>query len=159
MLATALAAEAGRRILTPREPVRAPQPVDIRDHFSEAEIARGRAFSRPQRRLACARSLLGTALLVELARRPPAALTHRGGGSARQTALAAGALSLALAVPGLPLRALARRRAIAVGLDTQSWGGWGSDLAKAALIETGFSAALGAGVHALSTRHGERWWR
>src|SRR5579875_3731005 len=159
MLATALAAEAGRRILTPREPLRAPQPVDIRDHFSEAEIARGRAFSRPQRRLARARSLLGTALLVELARRPPAALSRRGGGSAPQTALAAGALSLALALPGLPLRALARRRAIAAGLDTQSWSGWGSDLAKAAAIEAGLGAALAAGLAALSARERERWWR
>jgi STE24 endopeptidase len=157
LLVTALAGEAGRRILTPREPVLAPRPVAIRDHFSDSEIARGREFSRPQRRLALARTLTGAALLAELTRRPPEAL-YRRRASGAQTALAAGALSLALAVPGLPLRALARRRALAAGLDTQSWAGWGADLAKAAVIETGFSAGLGAAVTVLSTRYGKRWW-
>ncbi|MGH2908384.1 MAG: hypothetical protein ACRDK8_03700, partial [Solirubrobacteraceae bacterium] len=51
LLVTTAAAEAGRRLLTPRAPVTAPAAVDLRDHFSQAEIARGRSFSRPQRRI------------------------------------------------------------------------------------------------------------
>ena len=153
------AAEAGRRILTPRAAVAAPRAVDLRDHFSEPEIARGRSFSRPQRRLALARSATGAVLLTALVRRPPAALARRDTASAADTALAAGALSISLALVGLPLRAVARRRAMSVGLDTQSWRNWAIDLGKAAVIETGFSAVLGAGVAAVSTRYGERWWR
>ena len=159
LLLTTVAAEAGRRILTPRAPIAAPVPVDIRDHFSEPEIARGRSFSRPQRRIARARSAIATALLVASVRRPPAALTRRRNEPVADTALAAAALSLGFAIPGLPLRAIARRRAVAVGLDTQSWRGWAGDLGKAAAIETLFSAALGGGVALLSTRYREHWWR
>ncbi|HLI60491.1 MAG TPA: M48 family metalloprotease [Solirubrobacteraceae bacterium] len=159
LLVTAAAAEAGRRILTPRAPVTAPVPVDIREHFSQAEIARGRGFSRPQRKLALGRSALAAAELVALVRRPPAALARRRGAGPARTGLTAAVLPIGLAVPGLPLRALARRRAIAAGLDTQSWSGWASDLAKAAAIEAGLGAALAAGLAALSARERERWWR
>jgi STE24 endopeptidase len=159
LLLTAVAAEAGRRLVTPRAAVTTPVPVDIHDHFSEPEIARGRSYARPQRRIGLARSALATALLVSFVRRPPAAITRRGENPVSDTALAAAALSLGFAIPGLPLRAIARRRAIAVGLDTQSWGGWAADLGKASVIETVFSAALGGGVALLSTRYRERWWR
>jgi STE24 endopeptidase len=159
LLLTSVAAEAGRRALTPRAPVIAPAAVDVHDHFSEPEIARGRAFSVPQRRLGLARSAMATALLTACVRRPPAALARRGTTPVADTALAAAVLSVAFAVPGLPLRAIARRRSIAVGLDTQSWRGWAADLGKAAAIETGFSAALGGGVTLLSMRYREHWWR
>ncbi|HEY3772266.1 MAG TPA: M48 family metalloprotease [Solirubrobacteraceae bacterium] len=160
LLLTTAAAEAGRRILTPRAPVTAPVPVDIRDHFSEPEIARGRSFSRPQRRIGRARSAIATALLVAAVKRPPPALTHRRReGAVADTALAAAAMSVGFAIPGLPLRAIARRRALAVGLDTQSWRGWAGDLGKAAAIETLFSAALGGGVAVVSARYREHWWR
>src|SRR5579875_447516 len=162
LLVTTAAAEAGRRLLTPREPVTAPAPVDLRDHFSDAEIARGRAFSRPQRRLALARSALTAAQLVALVRRPPAVLMRRRTtrpARPADAALTAGVLSVAFAVPGLPLRAIARRRAMSAGLDTQSWRGWAADLAKAGVIESAFGAALAAGVVVLSARQREHWWR
>ena len=158
-MVTTVAAEAGRRILTPRAPVTAPVAVDIRDHFSEPEIARGRSFSRPQRRLGLARSAIATTLLTALVVRPPAALRSPRSTRATDTALAAAVLSLGFTIPGLPLRAIARRRAIAAGLDTQSWRGWVGDLGKGAAIETMFSAALGGGVAVLSSRYRERWWR
>ena len=66
-------------------------------------------------------------------------------------AATAAGLSLGLSLPTLPLRAISRRRAIAVGLDTQSWGGWAGDLAKASAIQTVFAAAArrrGPGRHA-----------
>ena len=67
-------------------------------------------------------------------------------------------LTLALAVPGLPLQIVARRRRVAVGLDTQTWRGWLSDLAKAEVISTGFAAAAGAGAVAAIRRYPRHWW-
>jgi STE24 endopeptidase len=158
ILLTAVAAEAGRRVTTPRSPVTAPAPVDLRDHFSEPEIVRGREFARPQQRLALTSSALETALLAAVVRHPPQALTRRWRRPIIGGAVSAAGLSLALAVPGLPLRALSRRRALAAGLATQSWSGWAGDLAKAAAIQTALTGALGAGVIALSERSPRRWW-
>jgi STE24 endopeptidase len=158
LLVAAAAGEAGRALLTPRGAVRPPAPVDIREHFSEPEIARGRDFARPQRALGLARSVLQTATLVGVARRPPPALRRAVPDPLRGMAAGAAALSLAVSAPGLPLRALARRRAIAAGLDTQSWPGWVADLTKVTVIETGFVAALAGGLGALSDRYRERWW-
>ena len=75
-----------------------------------------------------ARSVIEAAALA--AARPPAARAccAAPGGVARRPAaggaVTAAGLSLALSLPTLPLRAISRRRAIAVGLDTQSWGAW-----------------------------------
>jgi STE24 endopeptidase len=158
LLAVAAAAEAGRRLLTPRTPVRAPVDVDIHDHFSAVEIERGRGFARPQQRLAFARSALGTAALAALVVRPPTVLRRAPADPLRGVAVSAAGLSLALELPALPLQALARRRAMAVGLDTQSWRAWALDRAKLTTIETGFGAALAAGAAGLSGRFGARWW-
>src|SRR5205807_5668540 len=58
----------------------------------------------------------------------------------------------------LPLSALARRRAKAVGLVTQSWRGWAIDQVKATAIESGLSAGVGAGVIAVIRRYPRTWW-
>ncbi len=158
MLLVAVAAEAGRRLLTPRTPITAPVAIDVRDYFSAPEIARGRDFARPQRRLALAGSALELGMLVRLTRRPPAALTRRWTRPAAGGAVGAMGLSLALALPGLPVGALRRRRAIAVGLDTQSWGGWASDLGKALTIQLAFSAAAGGAVVSVTRRYPRTWW-
>ncbi len=158
LLLAAAAAEAGRRLLTPGTPVSEPATIDVRDWFSAAEIDRGRSFARPQRALASTRSALELAGLIALVRRPPAILRRDWSRPTAGGAAAASGLSLVLTVPGLPLRALARRRAIAAGLDTQSWGGWLADLAKTSAIELTFSAAAGAGVIAATRRHPRTWW-
>jgi STE24 endopeptidase len=101
--------------------------------------------------------LVELAALVAVVARPPEPLRRRWGSAAGGGAAVAAGMSLALAVPALPGRALARRRRIAVGLDTQSWTGWASDLLKASAIQTAFSAAAGAGVIA-ATRRFHRWW-
>jgi STE24 endopeptidase len=157
VLATVVA-EAGRRLVTPRSPVTAPAAVDVHDHFSDPEIARGRDFARPQARLGLAGSVLETALLTAVVRRPPPVLARCNARPLAGGAVSAAGLSLALSLPSLPLRALARRRALAVGLVTQSWGGWAADLGKAAAIQTALSGALGAGAIALSRRFPRRWW-
>jgi STE24 endopeptidase len=74
-------------------------------------------------------------------------------------AAAAGAgLALATTAASLPLAAVSRRRALAVGLATQSWRGWAGDLAKATAIESGFAAAGAAIVTKLTQRYPRGWW-
>jgi STE24 endopeptidase len=164
-LLAAATAEAARRVLAPRTPALRPVRVDVQTYFSADEIDRGRRYARPQLRLMLTRSLIDAIALVALVRRPPAALRRvwpggRGGGWGPITggAATAAGLSLALTLPALPLRAAARRRAMAVGLDTQSWGAWAGDAAKASAIQTVFAAAGGAAVIAGTRRFPRLWW-
>ncbi len=53
---------------------------------------------------------------------------------------------------------MARRRAIGVGLVTQSWRGWAADLLKSSAIQGAFSAAAGAAVTSLTRRYPRAWW-
>jgi STE24 endopeptidase len=162
----AASAELAARALAPREPVAAPEPVDILDHFTEGQIRRGRRYARPQLALGLVRSTLDAGVLVALVRaqsrrprlgdpRPRAAATRvtvlRDGG------LAAG-LSVALSVPGLPVAALARRRARSVGLVTQSWRGWATDLGRASAIQGALAAVGGAGILGIMRRWPRQWW-
>ncbi len=73
-------------------------------------------------------------------------------------ALDAAALTLSTSLLPLPISAVARRRAIRVGLVTQSWGGWAVDLVKANVIQTGFVSAAGAAVTAIARRYPRTWW-
>jgi STE24 endopeptidase len=158
VLLAAAVAEVGRRLLTPRTLVPEPVDVDVHDWFSEPELARGRGYARPQRMIALVRSSTELAALVAVVRRPPAPLRRPWSHPLAGGAMTAAGLSLALSAPGLPLRAVARRRAVAVGLDTQTWGGWASDLAKASALQTVFSAAVGAGTIGVTRRWPGRWW-
>jgi STE24 endopeptidase len=157
MLAFA-AAELGVHLLRPRERPIAPARIDLADYFSDSEIARGARFARPQLALGLARGAIELGVLSvaqAAARRVPRSVANRpivGG------ALAAAALSGATSVVPLPLAALSRRRAIAVGLVTQSWRGWAIDLAKANAIGTGLAAAGGGLVVAVTRRYPRGWW-
>jgi Zn-dependent protease with chaperone function len=162
-LLAASTAEVARRVLAPRSPALDPVRVDVQTYFSADEIDRGRRYARPQLGLMLSRSLIDAIALAQLVRRPPAPLRRvwpggrGGGGPITGGAATAAGLSLALTLPALPLRALSRRRAMAVGLDTQSWGAWAADAAKAGVIQTAFAAAGGAAVIA-GTRRFPRWW-
>jgi len=166
-------AEAAVRLLTPREPLPAPEPVDIRDHFSAEEIARGRRYQRPQMAIGLARSALDAAVLVcvvrRLARRGrpsvpatapdlPGSESGATAGAVSAAAVAGAALASVASLPGLPLSALARHRALRVGLATQSWRDWGIDLAKATAIQAGLAAAGGAAVTVAAHRWPRTWW-
>ncbi len=152
-VAAALAVtEAAVLLLRPRSAPAEPAPVAARAYFSEAELRRARDFRRGQRRLALASAVLDTALLAGLVRQPPAGLARC------HPALAAAALTAGTTAAGLPLEALARRRSRAVGLVTQSWGGWAEDLLKAQSISAPLSAGAGTLLVAGMQRHGERWW-
>src|SRR5207247_5887074 len=57
-----------------------------------------------------------------------------------------------------PLAAVGHRRAVAVGLSTQSWRGWAGDLAKSGAIGLTLTGAGSAGAVALMRRFRGRWW-
>jgi STE24 endopeptidase len=85
----------------------------------------------------------------------------RSGDAAPLRAVAANgaALSLALLVAPLPFGAWMRVRALRAGLATQSWRGWGGDIARTAALGAGFAAAGAVIVAALMRHYGEDWWK
>jgi STE24 endopeptidase len=58
----------------------------------------------------------------------------------------------------LPLAAVSRRRAMAVGLVTQSWRGWALDIVKANAIGTALAAVGGGLIVAVTRRYPRAWW-
>jgi STE24 endopeptidase len=153
LTATLLVAEAAVLLLRPRERFVSEQ-VQPRDYFSAADLEKARRFRRGQLALFGAQAGLEVALLALAAARAPRAGRRP---VATGAAVAAG-LTLGTTVAALPLRAVSRRRAKAVGLVTQSWGGWAVDLVKATAIGAAFSAAGGAALTAGMRRFGPRWW-
>jgi len=151
-------AELGVRLLAPRQAPIQPADVDVRAYFSAEEIERGRRFARPQLGLALARSVVELAALAAVARRQPPAVIRAIKRPVAGGAAFGGGLAALLTLPPLPLAAIARRRAIGVGLVTQSWRGWAADLAKSTAIGASLSAGAGAAVVALTRRYPRGWW-
>jgi STE24 endopeptidase len=151
-------AELGARLLAPREPPIEPADVDVRAYFSEQEIERGRRYARPQLALALARSVVDLGALAAVARLgTPAALRRLARPAASGAAFGAG-LAVVLALPPLPLAAIARRRAIDVGLVTQSWRGWAIDLVKSNVIGAALASVAGGAAVAITRRYPRGWW-
>jgi STE24 endopeptidase len=148
VVAAIAVAEAAAMLLRPRTGLVDPAPVKAGWYFSPAEIDRARSYRRTQRALFAGMLAVQGAVLGRLARRP----------SRLPPAASGAALALSLSVAPLPLAAIARRRAVEVGLVTQSWGGWSNDVAKSLAIGAVEGAAAGAGVMALVRRFGPRWW-
>jgi STE24 endopeptidase len=167
LLALAVA-EAGVRVLSPGKPSVSIGPVDAQDYFEPAEIERGRHFARPQLGLALARQGIQLGALAMLTvrarrtRRPRLGLgrpnSRRSGEEPITGALDALRLVTTLSAVSLPVTVVARRRARAVGLDTQSWSGWASDVAKATAIAETVAAGAGAALTGLTRRYPQRWW-
>lgn len=157
LLSALVAAEAAFLILRPREPAPRPAPVEARDYFSAQEIDRAEAFRSGQRALFLVRLGIEGAVLILVVRAAPEI------GRLRRRPVLAGAaagaaLSIALTTIALPVSALARERAKDVGLVTQSWGGWASDVVKAEAIGAVFAGAGGALLVFGLRRFGRRWW-
>ncbi len=141
---------------------------------SRRRCARGAAFARPQLALGLARSVLELAALGVLVARDRGRrrdapsrprLRRRRSAAARLIAnpevagaTAAAGLAGGMTLLGLPLSAVARRRAIAVGLVTQPWRGWAADLVKQLAIETVLAGGAGAAITALTRRYPRNWW-
>ncbi|MDQ6817075.1 MAG: M48 family metalloprotease, partial [Actinomycetota bacterium] len=85
---------------------------------------------------------------------PPAALRRPVLGGA----VVGASLATATALAPLPVAAISRRRAVAVGLVTQSWRGWVLDMAKADAIGAGLAAAGGGLIVAGTRRYPRGWW-
>ena len=160
-------AEVGVRLLSPRKRPLRPVGLDLERYFSREEMERGARFARPQLALTLARSTLElgalAGLVIRLQRRPSRWRLRRASSGLLDRPLAGGALggaglALGITLLSLPVSALARRRAIAVGLITQSWGGWAVDLVKQASIESVLAAGAGAATTALTRRYPRGWW-
>jgi STE24 endopeptidase len=121
-------------------------------------VQRGRRFARPQLAISLARAAVDAAALAALVRRPPRRLAGRIGNPVAAGAATAAAMSVGLSLPSLPLAALGRRRAIRVGLITQSWGGWAVDLLKANAIQVVLGAGAGGAAVAVTRRWPRGWW-
>jgi STE24 endopeptidase len=158
MLLALAAAEAGVRLLAPRKPAVEPARIDPRSYFTTEEMDRGARFARPQLALALGRGLVDLVALAALNRRRPDALLARSESPTAAGAVGGAAMSLALRVPSSPLAVIARRRAIAVGLVTQSWRGWALDQAKSSAIEATAAAAGGALAVSVTCRYPRSWW-
>jgi len=150
-------AEGGVRLLRPREPSIASAEVELGTYFTAEEIERGRRFARPQMALGLARAATELIALGAVVRRPPRVLERTVAGPFIDGGLTAAGLVVALSLPPLPIAAVARRRAIAVGLITQSWRGWALDLVKATGIE-GVLAGGAGGLVLVAIRRYPRWW-
>ncbi len=157
LVAAVVAAEAAVLVLRPREGVIHPAPVSARSYFSDAQIDRARDFRRPQLALYGGQLAIEGALLVLLVRRPPRWL-RRGSRPLLRGAAAGAGLAVTLAVVALPLGAIARQRAVDVGLVTQSSGGWAVDQVKSAAISAVMLAGGAALLLALMWRFPRRWW-
>lgn len=142
------AAQVAVLLLRPRHGLVAPLPVEAGDYFTPAQLERATDYREPQLALYAASLALEAGALILLVRR----------GVPRRAVAAGAVVSLTLTAVTLPISAIARQRAIDVGLITQSWGGWAGDVAKSAAIGA-VLAALGAGLAALlERRFGRRWW-
>jgi STE24 endopeptidase len=134
-----------------------PARVGAREHFTAAELERGREFRRGQVALGLGALAAEVALLALLAARPPARLRALrrplAGG-----AVAGAALAVATAAVALPFGAVARQRARDVGLSTQSWIGWAGDRLLSVAIAACFAAALAVVALALMRRLPRTWW-
>jgi STE24 endopeptidase len=149
-------AEAGVRLLSPARPSISGRSVEAEAYFQPAEIERGRRYARPQLALALASETLQVGVLALLAARDRRTRGRRPG--AATGAREALRLVAALRAVSLPLAILSRRRSRAVGLDTQSWSGWASDLIKATSIGATLAAGAGAGLAEAMRRSPRRWW-
>ena len=157
-----VAAGVATLILRPRNGLIDPASVDTTAYFSPHELERAHDFRAPQRVLALGGMALSGATLAVLALRPPGPVRAAFERAERHPLVggaAAGAgISLVLVVVGLPLAAVGHRRSVGVGLSTQDWGPWLSDVAKSTGLETVFGGIGGLAAVGLMRRFDRHWW-
>jgi STE24 endopeptidase len=153
-------AQVATRALRPRRAPARPEPVRVEEYFSAAELARARAYGRPQLALSLGSTLVRAGVLgVLVGRRPRSGGRRQGRAGSVTGEVACGAgLSIGLTLAALPLDAVGRRRSLAVGLATQSWRGWAGDVVKSTLIGATLVGGGAPVVLGLMRRRGQRWW-
>jgi STE24 endopeptidase len=157
LVTAVVVAEAAVLLLRPRDGVITPADVSASAYFTPAQIQRAEAFRGPQLALYGARVAIELAVLILVVRRPPRRLSTAGR-PILAGAAAGAALSVVTSAAALPVGAIARQRAIDVGLITQSWAGWAGDLAKGWAIGGVIAGAGGALAVVLLRRFPRRWW-
>jgi STE24 endopeptidase len=154
-----VAAQAGALPVRPAaDQVIDPVPVRAETVFTRAQLERARNFRRPQLVLGLSALGIQAAVLALLAVRPPATLRRPWRRPVVASALAGGALSLAVSAAALPVRAVAWERARQVGLVTQDALAWSGDVVKDAAIDAALAAAAAALALALMRRFRRSWW-
>ncbi|MEA2271878.1 MAG: endopeptidase [Solirubrobacteraceae bacterium] len=158
VLTALVVAEAAVLLLRPRHGVIEPVPVRAQSYFSASQIERAQDFRDGQLLLFAAGLTVQIGILFALVRRPPLVLRRRWPRPYVAGAATGAALVVALTVAALPLDAVARRRAVDVGLVTQSWNGWAVDVVKSLGINAVLAATGAAVVLGLIARYPRRWW-
>jgi STE24 endopeptidase len=153
------AAGAATFLLRPRSGLIEPAAVDVQGYFTAFQLERAEDYRGLQRLLGVGGLVVGTGTLALLAWRPPRRVFDQ---LARRPILggaAAGAgISLLLVLVEFPLSAWRHERAVDVGLSTQTWIDWVTDVAKSAGIDAAFAAAGGALALLLVRRFRRNWW-
>ena len=139
-----------------------PDHVSAGAYFSATQLDRAADFSGPQRWIGLGGLAVELAVLALLALwRPPPMRRALALASRRPwlgAAAVAAALSVILAIAGLPLAALGHERAKDFGLATQSIGPWLADQARSTGIAAGLAAIGGIAALAMLRRLGRRFW-
>src|SRR4051812_44645667 len=148
-----VAAGAATLILRPRHGLIHPAPVAAEAYFSPSELDRIHDYRSTQRLLGIGGLAIEGGTLAILALRPPRRLRRALEWGRRRPILAAGAagagFAVLLVVVQLPVSIPAEQRARDVGLSTQNWGGWTSDLLKGtgiSIVMTALGAVILMGV-------------
>jgi STE24 endopeptidase len=159
VLLAVAAAGAATFLLRPRSGMIEPAAVDVKSYFTAFELDRAEDFRSVQRLIGAGGLLVGTGTLALLAWRPPRRLSDRLARRPILGAAAAGAgISVLLVIVDLPLSAWGHERAVDVGLSTQDWPDWLSDVGKSALVGAAFAAVGAALALALVRRFPRGWW-
>jgi STE24 endopeptidase len=153
------AAGAATFLLRPRSGLIEPAAVEVQGYFTAFQLDRAEDYRGLQRLLGVGGLIVGTGTLALLAWRPPRQVFDR---LARRPILGGAAtgagISLLLVLVEFPLSAWRHDRAVDVGLSTQTWIDWVSDVAKSAGIDAAFAAAGGALALVLVRRFRRNWW-
>jgi len=157
IVAALVVAEAAVVIMRPRGLV-VPLDVASRAYFSAAQIEKAEAYRTGQLWLFGARMAIELGVLAFIVARPPRILLRPRRRQVLAGAAAAAALSVTLAVATLPVSVISRERAKDVGLVTQSWVGYASDVTKSTAIGALLAGAGGALLIFGMRRFGRRWW-
>jgi Zn-dependent protease with chaperone function len=158
MVVAAVAAGGATLLLRPRASVRRPAAASASDYFTPDELQRAHEFRAPQRIILLASVAVEGSVLAYLVARPPRALGRLGERPIAGAAAAGAALSAGFTLVGLPLAAFSEQRSRNVGISTQRWGGWLSDVTKATAIGSAFTGAGAATAVALIRRFPRHWW-
>lgn len=160
-IAAVLVAEAAAWVLRPGGAIE-PAEVATGAYFDSAQIERAVAYRDGQRALAIGAIAASGAVLVLLSLgRPRAArrgLEALGRRPLAGAAAAGAAISITVAVAGLPFAAAAQERAVDYGISTQGLGSWLIDQGKATAIAAALTAAGAALLIALARRLPRAWW-